>query len=74
LVKGEEERKLGRVWILSPEGKPVPISIVLGITNGAFSEVVAGDLKEGMEVIVEETAKGKGQGSGTPLPFGRMGR
>jgi len=59
----------GRVWVLSKEGKPIPISIVLGITDGTFSEVVAGDLREGMEVIVEETSNKKGttQSSGPPF-------
>jgi len=54
---------------LSKEGKPIPISIVLGITDGTFSEVVAGDLREGMEVIVEETSNKKGttQSSGPPF-------
>lgn len=66
------QRKPGKVWTLSPEGKPVPISVVLGITNGTFSEVVSGDLKEGTQVIVEETSKKKGQSQGTPSPF--MGR
>jgi HlyD family secretion protein len=76
LVKGEEEEgKPGRVWVLSPEGKPVPVSIVLGITNGTFSEVMAGDLKEGMEVIVEEISKKTGQNqSGISSPFMRGGR
>ena len=62
------ERRPGRVWILSPEGKPVPVSIVLGITDGTFSEVVAGDLREGMEVIVEETSGKKGQGQSGSAP------
>jgi HlyD family secretion protein len=70
-----EQRKPGRVWSLSPEGKPVPISVVLGITNGTFSEAVSGDLKEGKDLIVEETSMKKGQNQGTPSPFGRgMGR
>jgi HlyD family secretion protein len=69
-----DQGRPGKVWTLSREGKPVPISVVLGITDGNFSEVVSGDVKEGTEVIVEETTKGKGQSSGTPLPFGRMGR
>jgi len=64
--------KPSRVWVLSPEGKPFLISVVLGITDGSFSEVVSGDLKEGMELIVEETSKKKGQSQGTPSPF--MGR
>ena len=68
-VKRGEEGKPGRVWVLSPEGKPVPMSIALGITNGTFSEGLAGDLKEGKELIVEETSKKKGQNQGTPSPF-----
>jgi HlyD family secretion protein len=55
-----EGKLTGRVWVVSPEGKPKPISIVLGITNGSFSEVVSGDVKEGAEVIVEETSNKKG--------------
>jgi HlyD family secretion protein len=64
----EEQRRLGRVWILSPEGKPISISIVLGITDGTFSEVMSGDLREGMEVIVEEISSKKTQ-SGASSPF-----
>ncbi len=64
-----EGKLTGRVWVLSPEGKPKPISIVLGITNGTFSEVVSGDLQEGTEVIVEETSNKKsGSQSRSPGP------
>jgi len=55
-----EQAKPGTVWILSPLGKPTPVSIVLGITDGTFSEVMSGDLREGAEVIVEETSGKKG--------------
>jgi len=68
-----EQRKPARVWVLSKERKPTPVSIVLGITDGTFSEVMTGDLQEGTEVIVEETSVKKSQ-SGSPSPFGRMGR
>lgn len=69
-----EQRKPGRVWVLSQEKKPVPISIVLGISDGTFSEVVAGDLRDGMEVIIEETSKKKAK-SPTPTPAVRgLGR
>ena len=65
----QSERKSGRVWILSPERKPTPVSIVLGITDGTFSEVMSGDLREGGEVIVEETSAKKTAGQGTaPQP------
>jgi HlyD family secretion protein len=68
-----EQGKPGRVWVLSPEGKPVSASIVLGITDGSFSEVMAGDLREGTEVIVEETSSKKNQ-SGSNPPFMRVGK
>jgi HlyD family secretion protein len=55
----------GRIWVLSPEGKPTPVSIVLGITDGTSSEVgEAENLKEGTEVIVEQTSSKKGPAQG----------
>ena len=63
-----EGQLTGKVWILSPEGKPKPISIVLGITNGTFSEVASGDLKEGTEVIVQDASNKKGSQSGPGGP------
>jgi HlyD family secretion protein len=68
-----DQGKPGRVWVVSPEGRPTPVSIILGITDGTFSEVISGDLREGTGVIVEETSTKKSQSS-SPSPFGRMGR
>jgi HlyD family secretion protein len=62
------EGRPGRVWIASAEGKPIPVPLVLGITDGTFSEVVSGDLKEATEVIVENTSKQKGQAQKTASP------
>ena len=63
-----EERKQARVWVLSSAGNPVPASIVLGITDGTFSEVVSGDLKEGANLIVEEMSKKKAQTTNSNRP------
>jgi HlyD family secretion protein len=63
-----EETKPARVWVLSSAGKPEPASILLGITDGTFSEVVSGDLKEGAELIVEETSKKKTQTTNATRP------
>ncbi len=69
-----EERRPGRVWILSAEEKPVSVPVILGITNGTQTEILSGDLQEGAEVIVEENSGKKGSGPASS-PFGRgMGR
>ena len=71
-----DQGRPGRVWVVSPEGKPTPVSITLGITDGTFSEVAGGDLREGAEVIVEQTSGKKGPSqTGAPPPGMRgMGR
>jgi HlyD family secretion protein len=42
----------GRVFMLAADGKPAPVSVQVGITDGSFTEVLAGDLKEGQEILV----------------------
>ena len=74
-AEGDQGRP-GRVWVLSPEGKPTALSIVLGITDGTSSEVRGGNLREGAEVIVEQTSGKKGPAqSSAPQPSMRgLGR
>src|SRR5205823_4906984 len=40
----------GRAWLLGPDGRPAPAQLTLGLSDGTFTEVVRGDLKEGQEV------------------------
>jgi HlyD family secretion protein len=42
----------GRAWVLGPDGKPKPVQLVLGITDGTMTEVTSGDVGEGTEVLV----------------------
>ena len=42
----------GRVWVLGDDGKPTPVDIMIGITDGSFTEIVQGDLEAGQQVIV----------------------
>jgi HlyD family secretion protein len=72
-MQEEEERRPGKVWVLSQEGKPVPVSISLGISDGSFSEVASEELKEGVEIIVEATSKQKNQTPATGRPPGMRG-
>jgi HlyD family secretion protein len=63
----KEQGRPARVWTLSQENKAIPVQIVVGVTDGTFSEVMSGDLRDGSEVIVEETLNKKARPN-TPLP------
>src|SRR6266849_462712 len=58
----------GRVWIIGPDGKPAPITVTLGLSDGASTEVLRGDVREGQDVIVGSAgATGRGgQPQGAP--------
>jgi len=42
----------GRVYITAEKGKPQPVDLVLGISDGTFTEAVSGDLAAGRQVII----------------------
>jgi HlyD family secretion protein len=44
--------RAGRVWIAGPAGKPEPVTVQLGISDGSHTELLRGELKEGQEVII----------------------
>lgn len=52
-----------RVWTPVPQGRPVPVEINTGISDGSYTEVASGALKEGQEVIVEQMGAGNKSGS-----------
>jgi HlyD family secretion protein len=57
----------GRVWLLR-DGKPVALSVVLGLDDGNFTEIVKGDLRPGDRVITGETHDQSGHPPGPTLP------
>jgi HlyD family secretion protein len=42
----------GTVWMLGPAGRPTPVAVTLGITDGTFTEMVRGDLAAGQAVLI----------------------
>lgn len=46
------------LWILSPQGKPEPIPVQVGISDGSFTQVISDSLKEGQEIITAEKGAG----------------
>ena len=66
----------GRVWITGADGKPQPIQVRLGLTDGTTTELIGGDLKEGQDVLVgvavapgKSAAPAAGAPRGPRLPF-----
>lgn len=56
-------------------GKPEPVSIKSGLSDGTVSEVVSGDLEEGDAVVTDATVAGRPASSGPGgQQSGRMGR
>ncbi len=49
------------VYILGPDGKPQPVQVTIGDTNGTVTEVTGGNLKPGDKVITGQLA-GNGNG------------
>lgn len=62
---------LGRVWVLDAEGRPKPVDVQLGLSDGAATEIKSGTIAEGNEIIVgfaEPPKAGRAQG-GPRFPF-----
>jgi len=53
---GAPEKKGPSIWVFE-NGKPKRVGITPGISDGNYTEVVSGDLKEGQAVIVESLKK-----------------
>ncbi len=52
IARGEAAgTRRGQVWVLDG-GKPKAVAVVTGVTDGGFTELLRGDLKEGQEIIV----------------------
>jgi HlyD family secretion protein len=67
---GDEPKTKPTVWLPDETG-PRPVEIRTGVSDGNFTEVVAGDLKEGDAVILGvEAPRGAQGGSGGNLPPG----
>ncbi|HTG00485.1 MAG TPA: efflux RND transporter periplasmic adaptor subunit, partial [Nitrospirota bacterium] len=64
----EKEKKGPSVWVLE-SGKPRRVPVKTGISDGANTEVLSGDLKEGQQLIVEMIRKSKSSAPSGPRMF-----
>jgi len=65
---GGAEKKGPAVWVLEND-RPKRVSITPGVSDGTYTEIVSGDLKEGQQVIVEALNKTKTQAPSGPRMF-----
>jgi HlyD family secretion protein len=59
IAQARARRGGGQVWIQDETGKIKPIFLRTGVTDNSYSELLSGELKEGMKVILGEAAGGQ---------------
>jgi HlyD family secretion protein len=47
----QDEGGSGRIYRVGPDGNPQPVHVRLGVTDGAYTEILRGDLQEGAAII-----------------------
>ena len=52
-----------RVYVPGPDGKPQAVAIMVGLSDGTYSEVVSGEIKVGQDVFVGTSSGGAGRSS-----------
>ena len=58
------------VWTLDADGKPKPVEVQLGISDGTWTEVRSGNLQEGNRVILGASSQGQASAATAASPFG----
>lgn len=64
-----EGAQYARVWILSSDSKPLPITVKTGLSGTRYTELVEGDLKPGQQLLVSDKASGSGRSRGSRGPI-----
>ena len=61
------------VYVLGADGKPQPVKVTVGQSNGTLTAVTGGDLKAGMRVITGQLSGKQGVSGGTGAAAGSAG-
>ena len=69
--KTVKQEKGAKVWLLQ-NGQIKPVAIKTGISDGSYTEIVEGELKEGDNVVVESSAKKSESGKAGAPGFHRF--
>lgn len=60
----------GRIYMLDENRQPTALDVRFGLTDGASTEVISPDVKEGMEIIVSAAQSRKPDNAGARRPTG----
>jgi HlyD family secretion protein len=60
-------RQMARVWVQDDKGQLMPIFVRTGVSDNSSTEIIWGDLKEGVQVITAENATADGHGPPSPM-------
>jgi HlyD family secretion protein len=60
------------IWVLNEDGKPKPVLVQLGISDGSFTEVTGGNINEGDKVIIGYSAFQSGSSTQKRPMFRRL--
>jgi HlyD family secretion protein len=53
-ILGADQRS-GTVWVIDRLGRPTAVTLILGVTDGSYTEILESDLSDGREVIVSDS-------------------
>jgi HlyD family secretion protein len=53
-VKVDNSGRYRRLWLLDERGELSPVNVIIGSSDGVSTEILAGDLAEGAQVIIEQ--------------------
>lgn len=64
--ESKKTRRGPTVWVLDPGGRLKPLAVRTGMTDGQYTEIIEGSIKEGDPVVVEVLAKNDSKKPGSP--------
>lgn len=67
-------RTRGRVWVLTRDKKLEPVMVMTGISDGKYTEIINGSLKDGDEIVLGATSNKSSAGSATASPLTPTGQ
>ena len=59
----------GGRYVLIENGKPKRLPVSTGVSDGSYTELISGEIREGQEVVVESLTKARQKSGTTPRMF-----